>query len=70
MNGQIKQNASTQDMIFDVPFLISFISQVMTLEPGDVILTGTPEGVGSLVPGDRVEVEVEGLGVLANPVVR
>jgi len=49
--------------------LVSFVSSVMTLLPGDVILTGTPSGVGPIVPGDRVEVEVEGVGVLVNPVV-
>jgi 2-keto-4-pentenoate hydratase/2-oxohepta-3-ene-1,7-dioic acid hydratase in catechol pathway len=56
-------------MIFKPAFLVSFISQVMTLEPGDVILTGTPEGVGPMEPGDQIEVEVEGIGVLANRVV-
>jgi 2-keto-4-pentenoate hydratase/2-oxohepta-3-ene-1,7-dioic acid hydratase in catechol pathway len=51
-------------MIFDVPTLVSFVSRMMTLEPGDVILTGTPEGVGPLVSGDALEVEVSGVGVL------
>lgn len=68
VNGQVRQRGHTRDMVFDVPALVAFIAQVMTLEPGDVVLTGTPEGVGPLVPGDQVEVEVEGLGVLANPV--
>jgi 2-keto-4-pentenoate hydratase/2-oxohepta-3-ene-1,7-dioic acid hydratase in catechol pathway len=57
-------------MVFDVPFLVSYISEAMTLLPGDVILTGTPAGVGRIDNGDRVECEVEGLGVLANPVMR
>jgi 2-keto-4-pentenoate hydratase/2-oxohepta-3-ene-1,7-dioic acid hydratase in catechol pathway len=56
-------------MIFSVPMLVSYISHIMTLEPGDLILTGTPEGVGKLAPGDVVEVEVPGVGILSNPVV-
>jgi 2-keto-4-pentenoate hydratase/2-oxohepta-3-ene-1,7-dioic acid hydratase in catechol pathway len=55
-------------MVFNPSFLISYISQVMTLEPGDVILTGTPAGVGPLTPGDEVTVEIEGVGTLSNPV--
>ncbi|HEX4454529.1 MAG TPA: fumarylacetoacetate hydrolase family protein [Kofleriaceae bacterium] len=69
VNGQTKQDATTADMIFDVPTLIAFCSQYMTLEPGDVISTGTPAGVGNLNPGDVVEVEIEGIGILKNPVV-
>jgi 2-keto-4-pentenoate hydratase/2-oxohepta-3-ene-1,7-dioic acid hydratase in catechol pathway len=76
VNGEPRQDASTKDMIFSVPFLISYLSQGITLEPGDVILTGTPEGVGFamdpphyLAAGDVVECEVEGLGRLANRVV-
>jgi 2-keto-4-pentenoate hydratase/2-oxohepta-3-ene-1,7-dioic acid hydratase in catechol pathway len=69
VNGVVRQDGSTSDMIFDVPTLISFISQHMTLEPGDVISTGTPAGVGNLEPGDVVEVEIEGIGVLRNPVI-
>jgi len=68
LNGQLVQEGNTSDMIFDVPHLISFISRIMTLEPGDVIATGTPPGIGPLSPGDRVEVEVEGIGRLSNPV--
>ena len=68
VNGGPRQLASTRDMIFTVPQLIAFISSVMTLEPGDVIFTGTPAGVGALAPGDRVEVEIEGLGRLVNTV--
>jgi 2-keto-4-pentenoate hydratase/2-oxohepta-3-ene-1,7-dioic acid hydratase in catechol pathway len=55
-------------MIYSVPFLVRWISRMMTLEPGDLIATGTPSGVGPLVPGDTVEVAVEGIGVLSNPV--
>ncbi len=69
VNGQVKQHGSTSDMVFKIPQLIEFITAAMTLEPGDVVLTGTPEGVGPIQPGDRVEVEIEGLGVLTNPVV-
>jgi 2-keto-4-pentenoate hydratase/2-oxohepta-3-ene-1,7-dioic acid hydratase in catechol pathway len=69
VNGEIRQSASTADMVFSVAELIAYISQVMTLEPGDVILTGTPAGVGPLQPGDLVEVEIEGIGTLRNPVV-
>jgi 2-keto-4-pentenoate hydratase/2-oxohepta-3-ene-1,7-dioic acid hydratase in catechol pathway len=69
VNGDIRQTGSTSDMVFGVGELIAYISQVMTLLPGDVILTGTPEGVGPIVAGDEVEVEIEGIGVLTNPVV-
>jgi 2-keto-4-pentenoate hydratase/2-oxohepta-3-ene-1,7-dioic acid hydratase in catechol pathway len=70
VNGETRQDGRTRDLIFDVPFLVSYISEAFTLLPGDVILTGTPAGVGLLNPGDRVECEVEGVGVLSNPVVR
>ena len=66
LNGEVRQNASTETMLFGCAHLISFISNIMTLLPGDVIMTGTPEGVGSLQPGDTIEVEVEGIGVLRN----
>ena len=69
LNGETRQRSSTADMIFDVPTLIAFITFVMTLEEGDVITTGTPPGVGPLAPGDRVEIEIEGIGILSNPVV-
>jgi 2-keto-4-pentenoate hydratase/2-oxohepta-3-ene-1,7-dioic acid hydratase in catechol pathway len=62
--GKTRQDGATEDMIFDVPELVSYVSHMMTLEPGDVILTGTPEGVGPLVHGDALEVEVTGVGVL------
>jgi len=68
VNGQMRQMASTRDMIFTVRVLIAFISSVMTLEPGDLIFTGTPAGVGALEAGDVVDVEIEGLGKLSNPV--
>lgn len=70
VNGQVRQSGRTRDMVFGVATLVAFIAEVMALEPGDVILTGTPEGVGPLVPGDVVEVEVEGLGTLRNHVIR
>lgn len=69
VNGEIRQQAGTADMVFGVAELFAFISRVMTLLPGDVILTGTPAGTGLLRPGDLVEVTVERIGVLANPVV-
>lgn len=68
VNGQMRQMASTRDMVFNVGTLIAYISSVMTLEPGDLIFTGTPSGVGELRNGDEVVVEIEGLGVLINPV--
>jgi 2-keto-4-pentenoate hydratase/2-oxohepta-3-ene-1,7-dioic acid hydratase in catechol pathway len=68
VNGQPRQMASTRDMVFNIGQLIAFITSVMTLEPGDLIFTGTPAGVGPLKPGDTVEVEIEGLGKLVNPV--
>ena len=64
VNGETKQDGNTRDMVFDVPFLVSYVSQAFTLLPGDVILTGTPAGVGIVDEGDRIEVEVEGIGVL------
>lgn len=76
LNGEVLQDSRTSSLIFDVPTLIAYASNVMTLLPGDLILTGTPDGVGvfrdpkiTLKPGDRVEVDVEGIGVLSNPVV-
>jgi 2-keto-4-pentenoate hydratase/2-oxohepta-3-ene-1,7-dioic acid hydratase in catechol pathway len=69
VSGQVRQMTSTREMSFSVPQLIAFISSIMTLEPGDVILAGTPAGVGPLHDGDRVEIEIEGIGRLANPVV-
>ena len=68
VNGETSQNSSTSMLLFDVPALIEFISGVMTLDPGDVIMTGTPAGPPRLKDGDVCEVEIEGLGVLRNPV--
>jgi 2-keto-4-pentenoate hydratase/2-oxohepta-3-ene-1,7-dioic acid hydratase in catechol pathway len=68
VNGQMRQMASTKDMIFPVDRLIAFISSIMTLKPGDLILTGTPSGVSPLSDGDEVAVEIEGIGTLTNPV--
>ncbi|HWS58344.1 MAG TPA: fumarylacetoacetate hydrolase family protein [Actinotalea sp.] len=70
VNGATRQDGNTAHMVFDVAHLISYISAAFTLLPGDVILTGTPAGVGPIVHGDVVEVEVEEIGVLRNPVVR
>jgi 2-keto-4-pentenoate hydratase/2-oxohepta-3-ene-1,7-dioic acid hydratase in catechol pathway len=68
VNGQMRQMASTRDMVFNVGMLIAYVSSIMTLESGDLIFTGTPAGVGELKNGDEVVVEIEGLGVLRNPV--
>jgi len=68
VNGELRQDGRLDEMVFDVPRLISFVSQIMTLEPLDVISTGTPSGVGPMVPGDRVEVSIETLGTLTNSV--
>jgi len=69
VNDHLRQDGTTSDMVFDVAMLVAYVSQVMTLEPGDLIATGTPAGVGVLVAGDRVVIEIEGVGSLANPVV-
>ena len=68
VNGQERQRAPATDMHFAIPFLVSYISGIMTLEPGDLIATGTPAGVGPLHHGDVVEVEIPGVGLLSNPV--
>lgn len=68
LNGKIVQQGNTADCIFSVAFLISYVSHCMTILPGDVLITGTPEGVGPLEPGDIVSVEIEGIGKLSNPV--
>lgn len=70
VNGEMRQMASTREMVFTIPQLIAFISSVMTLQPGDVILTGTPAGISPLEDGDSVEVSVEGIGELRNPVAK
>lgn len=68
LNGEIKQSSNTSNMVFRVDYLVAFISQVMTLEPDDIILTGTPPGVGPMQVGDTVEVEISGIGRLKNQV--
>ncbi len=70
LNGKLKQSSSTRNMIFSIPVLVRHISQIMTLYPGDIIATGTPEGVGPMVPGDRVDVQIENIGTLSNTVER
>ena len=69
LNGDLKQDGRTKDLVFDVPTLVSYVSSVMTLLPGDVILTGTPDGVGPMEVGDEVEITVSGIGSLTNRVV-
>ena len=69
VDDEVRQDGTTADLLWDVPTLVSLISQITTLLPGDVVLTGTPAGVGELRPGQRVRVEIEGIGVLDNPVV-
>jgi len=69
LNGELRQSSNTTNLVFSVDRLVSFISEVMTLEPGDVIATGTPAGIGRMNPGDRVEVVIDGVGCLSNPVV-
>lgn len=66
LNGKVKQHSNSSQLLFSIPHLVSFISHVMTLYPGDIISTGTPSGVGPLQKGDRVEVEIDGIGTLSN----
>ncbi len=68
VNGAVRQSGAAREMAFDIPTLLAYISGVMTLEPGDLVATGTPAGVGRLLPGDDVEVEIPGVGVLRNTV--
>ena len=68
VDGELRQQGRTSQLIFDVPTLVSYISQIMTLLPGDVVLTGTPSGVGPIRPGQRVEATIQGLGTLTNGV--
>jgi len=68
VNGDVRQSGNTRDFIFPLDVLIRYISQIMTLEPGDLIATGTPKGVGPVIAGDAIEVSIEGIGVLRNPV--
>jgi 5-oxopent-3-ene-1,2,5-tricarboxylate decarboxylase / 2-hydroxyhepta-2,4-diene-1,7-dioate isomerase len=67
VNGEVRQQASTGDLIFNIPSLIEHISALITLEPGDVISTGTPEGIAPIYPGDVMEIDVERIGPLRNP---
>jgi 5-oxopent-3-ene-1,2,5-tricarboxylate decarboxylase / 2-hydroxyhepta-2,4-diene-1,7-dioate isomerase len=69
VNGRLTQEGTTRDMIFDIPFLIEYLSAFMTLGTGDVILTGTPEGLVDVKPGDEVATEIEGIGCLVNRIV-
>lgn len=69
VNGELRQRGTTEDLAYSIPELIAFVSDFMTLEPDDVILTGTPKGISPVVPGDVMRMEVEGLGALENPVV-
>jgi 2-keto-4-pentenoate hydratase/2-oxohepta-3-ene-1,7-dioic acid hydratase in catechol pathway len=68
VNGRVRQQGAAADMIFGIPAVIAYISRIMTLEPGDIIATGTPDGVGPLEPGDTVEIEIPGIGSVSNPV--
>ena len=69
VNGDLRQDSRTRELIFTIPELVEFISSVMTLLPGDIISTGTPSGIGPIKPGDSVTIHVEGVGALTNPVV-
>ena len=70
LNGKLRQSGNTRNFIFPIPVLIRFISQVMTLLPSDIITTGTPAGIGPMHPGDRVDVQIEGIGTLSNTVMK
>jgi len=70
LNGKLRQSSNTKNLIFPVSFLVRFISQIMTLNPGDIISTGTPAGIGPMQPGDRVDVQIEGIGTLSNTVMK
>jgi 2-keto-4-pentenoate hydratase/2-oxohepta-3-ene-1,7-dioic acid hydratase in catechol pathway len=70
LNGERRQSSRTSQFIFTVDYLVSFISGIMTLEPGDLIITGTPAGIGPMKPGDEIEVRIEGIGSLKNTVKR
>ena len=70
LNGKLRQSSSTKNLIFPVPFLVRHISRIMTLYPGDVITTGTPAGIGPMQPGDKVDVQIEGIGTLSNTIMK
>lgn len=69
VNGEVRQRGAIGDMVFPIPAVLEYVTRFMTLEPGDIVATGTPDGIGPLKPGDRVEVEVTGVGKVSNPVV-
>ncbi len=69
LNGETRQSTSTSDLLFPVVELVSYLSRAITLQPGDIIITGTPSGVGEIAPGDVMEIELEGVGILSNPVI-
>lgn len=69
INGELKQEGNTKDLVFDIPHLISYLSEIMTLSPGDMIFTGTPEGLADVKPGDVITTEVEGVGTLTNTII-
>ncbi len=69
INGELRQHGNTRDLIFDIPAIITYLSEFMTLRPGDVILTGTPKGISHIYPGDTVRIEIEGVGALENPII-
>ena len=69
VNGELRQHGTTRDLIFSIPQIIAYISEFMTLQPGDLILTGTPKGISHIFPGDVVRIEIEGIGALENPIV-
>ncbi len=68
VNGAVRQSGNASEMVFSIPFLLAYISRIMTLEPGDLVATGTPSGVGALAPGDVVEIEIPGVSRVSNPV--
>lgn len=70
VNGEVRQQGPMTDMVFPVPVILEYVTRAMTLEPGDIVATGTPDGIGPLQPGDVVEVEVTGVGKVTNPVVQ
>ena len=69
VNGELRQQGNTRDMVFDIPYLIAYLSGFMTLRPGDIISTGTPKGLSNVVPGDAVAVEIDGIGRLENRII-
>ena len=70
VNGKLRQSSNIRNLIFSIPFLVRFISRIMTLNPGDIITTGTPAGIGPMFPGDRVDVQIERIGTLSNTVMK